>query len=73
MTTTQRGRRSLIIGGGTGIGLACARALCAQDGRVFLSGRRAAPLVEAAALAPARIAYATGDATDAVDGGYTAR
>jgi NAD(P)-dependent dehydrogenase (short-subunit alcohol dehydrogenase family) len=67
MTTTQGGRRSLIIGGGTGIGLACARALSAEDGRVFLSGRREAPLAEAAAFAPARIAYATGDATDEQD------
>jgi NAD(P)-dependent dehydrogenase (short-subunit alcohol dehydrogenase family) len=62
------GRRSLVIGGGTGIGLACARALCADDGRVFLSGRREAPLVTAAAsLSPAKVGYATGDATEEED------
>jgi NAD(P)-dependent dehydrogenase (short-subunit alcohol dehydrogenase family) len=67
MSAAKSGRRSLIIGGGTGIGLACARALCADGGRVFISGRREAPLSEAAAFAPAQIAYAIGDATDEQD------
>jgi NAD(P)-dependent dehydrogenase (short-subunit alcohol dehydrogenase family) len=59
----------LVVGGGTGIGLACARALCADEGRVFISGRREAPLAAAASGDPIRIAYGTGDATNEQDMG----
>ena len=48
------GRRALVTGGGTGIGLACARALSAAGARVTVLGRREAPLraaVEAGAAA----------------------
>lgn len=38
------GRRALVSGGGTGIGLACARALAAGGARVTVLGRREAPL-----------------------------
>src|SRR5258708_387689 len=68
MTGKVGGRRTLVLGGGTGIGLACARALRANGGRVFLWGRGEGPLVTAAArLSPAEVGYATGDATDEED------
>jgi NAD(P)-dependent dehydrogenase (short-subunit alcohol dehydrogenase family) len=38
------GRRALVTGGGTGIGLACARALSAAGARVTVLGRREEPL-----------------------------
>lgn len=38
------GRRALVTGGGSGIGLACARALTAAGARVAVLGRREAPL-----------------------------
>ncbi len=34
----------VITGGGTGIGAACARLMCAAGDRVFITGRRKAPL-----------------------------
>lgn len=34
----------VITGGGTGIGAACARLMCAAGDRVFITGRREAPL-----------------------------
>lgn len=56
------GRRGLVFGGGTGIGLACAQALVAAGGHVVISGRREAPLAAAAARDPDHISYVTGDA-----------
>jgi NAD(P)-dependent dehydrogenase (short-subunit alcohol dehydrogenase family) len=38
------GRRALVTGGGTGMGLACARALTAAGARVTVLGRRETPL-----------------------------
>ena len=58
-------KRVLIYGGGTGIGFASAEAMAREGARVFLSGRRAGRLGEAAARlggAPAA-GYAPGDAT----------
>ena len=43
------GRRALVTGGGTGIGLACARALAGAGARVTVLGRREAPLRAAVA------------------------
>lgn len=43
------GEFALVSGGGTGIGLACARALKAAGAHVTILGRRAAPLEEAVA------------------------
>ena len=37
-------RGVVITGGGTGIGAACARLMCAAGDRVFITGRRKAPL-----------------------------
>lgn len=43
------GRHALVTGGGTGIGLAIAVALARQGAQVTITGRREAPLAEAAA------------------------
>jgi NAD(P)-dependent dehydrogenase (short-subunit alcohol dehydrogenase family) len=43
------GRRALVTGGGTGIGLACARALAGTGAHVTVLGRREAPLRAAVA------------------------
>lgn len=43
------GKVALVTGGGTGIGLACARAIAAGGGRVMLAGRRESVVREAAA------------------------
>jgi NAD(P)-dependent dehydrogenase (short-subunit alcohol dehydrogenase family) len=52
------GRVGLVTGGGTGLGLACARAIVAQGGRVMLAGRREDVVCDAA--------RALGDAAAAV-------
>ncbi|MCF3935256.1 SDR family oxidoreductase [Acuticoccus sp. M5D2P5] len=55
--------RALIVGGGTGLGLAAAKALAAE-GRVYLTGRREAPLRDAAeAIGPASAGYRAADGT----------
>ncbi len=50
MTTRARfeGKVAFITGGGTGIGLGCARVIVAEGGRVVLAGRRPEPLEAAA-------------------------
>jgi len=53
MTTSPlEGRHALVTGGGTGIGVAIARALAAAGAEVTITGRRMAPLEEAAAAHP---------------------
>lgn len=47
-----KGRHALVTGGGTGIGLAIARALAGQGAQVTITGRRLPVLVEAAAQTP---------------------
>jgi NAD(P)-dependent dehydrogenase (short-subunit alcohol dehydrogenase family) len=54
------GRRALVTGGGTGIGLACARALTGAGARVTVLGRREAPL-RAAVEAGAAAAFVAAD------------
>lgn len=55
------GKHALVTGGGTGIGLAIARALAAQGAQVTITGRRKAPLD---AAAEARIHPLVMDVTD---------
>lgn len=47
-----RGHHALVTGGGTGIGLAIARALAAQGAQVTITGRRLPVLEEAASTTP---------------------
>lgn len=68
MTTRQDHPRSFIItGGGTGIGLAVARAAIARGDHVLLNGRTESKLIDAAASldAPDQVAIFAGDITDA--------
>lgn len=51
-TTPLHGRHAIVTGGGTGIGVAIARALAAAGAEVTITGRRMAPLEEAAAAHP---------------------
>ena len=63
------GKKCLVYGGGTGIGLACAEALMGEGAAVFLSGRRE-PVLETATMALAkrgRAGFAAGDATSVAD------
>jgi len=48
MTQPLTGKHALVTGGGTGIGLAIARALAASGAQVTITGRRLGPLDEAA-------------------------
>ncbi|GAA0573220.1 SDR family NAD(P)-dependent oxidoreductase [Craurococcus roseus] len=59
------GRRALVTGGGTGIGLACARALTAAGARVTVLGRREAPL-RAALEGGAAAAWVSADVAGAL-------
>lgn len=67
------GRYALITGGGTGIGLACARSFLLDGATVTICGRRKTPLQEAAdALRPrapegAGVRYVVADVTDEAD------
>lgn len=69
MGSRLAGKKALIYGGGTGIGLACAEALQNEGAAIFLSGRRENVLQDAVEKlrthGPA--GYATGDATIAAD------
>ena len=67
MTGRLSGKRALVIGGGTGIGFACAEAMLADGAKVMLSGRRAEVLAAAASRldAPGRVAVSAGDAAEA--------
>ncbi|MBL8585047.1 MAG: SDR family oxidoreductase [Rhizobiaceae bacterium] len=69
MTERLRGKRALVYGGGTGIGLAMAQALHAQGAAVVLSGRREHVLAEAAAgfASAPPVSFAAGDASQPAD------
>lgn len=69
MATRLAGKKALIYGGGTGIGLACAEALAREGAAVFISGRREAVLREAiqGLKAHGMADCAAGDATIAAD------
>jgi NAD(P)-dependent dehydrogenase (short-subunit alcohol dehydrogenase family) len=64
-----QGKKALIYGGGTGIGLACAEAMIHEGAAVFVSGRREGVLAAAhGKLAKlGKAGYAAGDATLAED------
>ena len=71
-TTTRRrleGKRALIYGGGTGLGMACAEAMLQEGAGVFITGRRRATLAEAAGRLGAfgRVGFAEGDAASEAD------
>ncbi|WP_347756529.1 SDR family oxidoreductase [Agrococcus sp. ProA11] len=55
---------AIVTGGGTGIGRAVALQLAAEGWDVVITGRRAQPLDETAALAPNRIRAVAADASD---------
>lgn len=58
------GQRAVVIGGGSGIGLASARALAAAGAQVTIAGRTAAKLQAAAAAGPHALRTAVLDASD---------
>ena len=61
-------RCALVVGGGTGLGLASSLALAARGWRVFLTGRRADRLAQAQAQHPAGCCHwSAGDATVQAD------
>jgi NAD(P)-dependent dehydrogenase (short-subunit alcohol dehydrogenase family) len=64
MAASLAGRVAFVTGGGTGIGLACARALAARGARVMLAARREDVLREAAAGIGAGAAWVRCDVTD---------
>src|SRR5512145_2640987 len=63
------GKKALIYGGGTGIGLACADAMARESAAVFISGRREGVLREAVQglKAHGKAGFAPGDATVAAN------
>jgi len=69
MASRLTGKKALVYGGGTGIGLACAEAMAREGAAVFVSGRREAVLREAASRLSAhgKADFAAGDATIAAD------
>ena len=69
MAGRLQGKKALVIGGGTGIGLACAEAMAREGAAIFLSGRRESVLQEAmpGLRALGRADFAPGDAAVAAD------
>jgi meso-butanediol dehydrogenase/(S,S)-butanediol dehydrogenase/diacetyl reductase len=64
----MEGRKALVWGGGTGLGLACAEAFAREGAKVFLAGRRADPLREACSrLGRERAGFEPGDITVEAD------
>jgi NAD(P)-dependent dehydrogenase (short-subunit alcohol dehydrogenase family) len=61
------GKKALILGGGTGLGRACAEAMVDEGAAVFISGRRVEKLQQVAGVVASRggrAGYASGDATN---------
>ena len=69
MSGKADGKRALIYGGGTGLGLACAEALLEAGAAVFITGRRMGKLAAAQEKMAhgGRIGVAAGDFTDEAD------
>jgi NAD(P)-dependent dehydrogenase (short-subunit alcohol dehydrogenase family) len=63
------GKRALVYGGGTGIGLACAEAMAREGAKVFISSRREGVLKEAAEQLSklGQAGFEAGDATSVED------
>lgn len=64
------GKRVLVTGGGTGIGLGIAMSLAQQGARVIIAGRRVEPLAEAESRAKdegADLSYVAADMTSTPD------
>ncbi len=69
MTGRLQGKRALVIGGGTGIGLACAEAMLGDGASAMISGRREHVLAEAAGKLSSRgpVFWSAGDGGRAED------
>ncbi len=69
MSGRLAGKKALIYGGGTGIGLACAEAMAREGAAIFISGRREAVLRDAVQELKrhGKADFAAGDATVAAD------
>ena len=69
MTTRLAGKRCLVYGGGSGIGLACAEAMMREGAAAFLSGRRESVICQAAIKLSSlgKAAFSAGDATSVSD------
>ena len=65
--TALVGRRALVVGGGSGIGLAAARLLAADGAHVTLAGRTLSKLEEAAATIDGSVGVVACDVLDAAD------
>src|SRR5262245_20514051 len=61
-----QGKSILLTGGGSGIGLASAKALCAEGAKVMLVGRTEAKLQAAAKEIGANCSYGVADVSDAL-------
>lgn len=59
-----KGKRALITGGGSGIGLDAARAFAAEGAKVLITGRTESKLKKAAEGSGGRIVYHTADLSD---------
>lgn len=67
MHQSLNGKTALVTGGSSGLGLATATRFAAQGARVFITGRRQAPLDEAVALIGERAVGIQGDVANAQD------
>lgn len=67
MNQSLSGKTALVTGGSSGLGLATAKRFASQGARVFITGRRQAPLDEAVALIGERATGIQGDVSDAQD------
>jgi len=63
-SSSLAGRVGIVTGGGTGIGLACARAIVSRGGRVMLAARREQVLQQAAVELGANADWVVCDVTD---------